>query len=271
MMTLKLNGFCGCIGCWRKVNDALSGIEGIERKLLDKKKFLVTVTGTVDTESLKAKLAKIRKSGKVEVIFQGDGERKEEEKKPKEEANTKQKEENPKEKSDTNQNKEMKEEEEQKEKLDKAKVKSEKTSPSTSNDADDSPSIRGGNSTEPMGEQNLEHGPAKFPCDYGFDYGPNVPFGNGPYDNPQGHADGIGPYIDPPPQDHAHDNGPYDYPQGHAHGIGPYIDPPPLDHAHDNGPKNNPPPQDHAQGNGPNKDSPPQEFAGEISNACSIM
>ncbi|KAJ6754551.1 V-TYPE PROTON ATPASE SUBUNIT C [Salix purpurea] len=145
MTTLKLNGFCGCIGCWRKVNDALSGIEGIERKLIDKKKFLVTVTGTVDTESLKAKLAKIRKSGKVEVIFQGDGEKKkEEEKKPKEEANTKQKEENPREKSDTNQNKEMKEEAEQKEKVDKAKVKSEKTSPSTSNDADDSPSIRGG-------------------------------------------------------------------------------------------------------------------------------
>ena len=60
---------------------------GIKGRLIDKKKFLVTVTGTVDTEALKARLAKIRKGVKVEVIFQGDGEKKEEEKKPKEEAN----------------------------------------------------------------------------------------------------------------------------------------------------------------------------------------
>ncbi|KAF9666160.1 hypothetical protein SADUNF_Sadunf16G0199900 [Salix dunnii] len=265
MMTLKLNGFCGCIGCWRKVNAALSSIKGIERKLIDKKKFLVTITGTVDTEALRAKLAKIRKGVKVEVIFQGDGEKKEEEKKPKEEANTGQKEENPKEKPDTNQKMEEEEkpeeeantgqkeenpkekpdtnqkmeEEEQKENADKAEAKSEKTSPSTSNDADASPSIRRRNSTEPMGEQNLENEPARFPCGYGFDYGPHAPFGDGPHD----------------------------YPQGHAHGN----DPPPQDHDHDNGPNNDPAPQDHAHGNGPYNDPPPQYFAGEISNACSIM
>ncbi|KAJ7013713.1 uncharacterized protein [Populus alba] len=87
MMTVRLSGFCDCEGCWRKVNDALSGIKGIKGRLIDKKKFLVTVTGTVDTEALKARLAKIRKGVKVEVILQGDGEKKEEETKPKEEAN----------------------------------------------------------------------------------------------------------------------------------------------------------------------------------------
>ncbi|KAG6793285.1 hypothetical protein POTOM_002484 [Populus tomentosa] len=87
MMTVRLSGFCDCEGCWRKVNDALSGIKGIKGRLIDKKKFLVTVTGNVDTEALKARLAKIRKGVKVEVIFQGDGEKKEEETKPKEEAN----------------------------------------------------------------------------------------------------------------------------------------------------------------------------------------
>ncbi|KAI5604405.1 hypothetical protein BDE02_01G286900 [Populus trichocarpa] len=299
MTTLKLSGFCDCEGCWRKVNDALSGIKGIKGRLTDKKKFLVAVTGAVDTEALKARLAKIRKGVKVEVIFQGDGEKKEEEKKPKEEANFNGPYDDPQPNAYFN----GPYNDPQPQGLADGSGLYNDPQPyayfngsyndprllgladgsglyndpqpytyfngsyndpqplgladgsGPYNDAEAGPSNRGGNSTEPMGEQNLEHELARYLCDYGLDYGPHFPFGkdvvppyvyfNGSYNDPQppGLADGSGSYNDPPPQGLADGSGPYSYP----------------------------PAQDQAHGNGPYNYHPSQDFADEISNACSIM
>ncbi|XP_061959760.1 uncharacterized protein LOC133680786 [Populus nigra] len=284
MMTLKLSGFCDCEGCWRKVNDALSGIKGIKGRLIDKKKFLVTVnvTGTVDTEALEARLAKIRKGVKVEVIFQGDGEKKEEEKKPKEEANFNGPYNDPQPYAYFNGpyndpqpyayfNGQYNDPQPQgladgsglyndpqpyayfnglyNDPQPYAYFNGSSNDPQLLglangsgpyNDAEAGPSNIGGYSTEPMGEQNLEHELARYLCDYGLDYGPHFPFGedvvppyvyfNGSYNDPppQGLADGSGPYSYPPAQDLAHGNGPYNY-------------------------------------------HPSQDLADEISNACSIM
>ncbi|XP_011045802.1 PREDICTED: uncharacterized protein LOC105140608 isoform X2 [Populus euphratica] len=267
MLTLKLSGFCDCEGCWRKVNEALSGIKGIKGRLIDKKKFLVTVTGIVDTEAVKARLAKIRKGVKVEVIFQGDGEKKEEEKKPQEEANFNGPYNNPQPYAYFN----GPYNDPQPQGLADGSGPYNDPQPyayfngpnnypqplgvGPYNDAEAGPSNRGGNSTEPMGEQNLEHDLARYLCDYGLDYDPNFPFGtdvvppsasfNGSYNDPQllGLAYCSGSYNDPPPQGFADGSGPYSYP----------------------------PAQDHAHGNGPYDYHPSQDFADEISNACSIM